>query len=239
VRIALERKARIRQVHLEIDVPRTLPFVYCDAEKAGRILTNLTVNAIKFCGESGHVRISAIECPTSKEIIVSVEDNGPGIDDESLARIFGRRQQLPNAAGRATKGFGLGLSIAEELVECSFGQLSVASQLSQGSTFSFTLPLADPGEILGRYLSRLELDADRGRMVSLLVVSIQDSVDRELADDVDAFLTYLLRRNDLLLRLHSDRWLLVLDAGPAELDQFAMRYERTLPISRPVADVSS
>jgi signal transduction histidine kinase len=58
VRPALERKAVVKGVELQWDIEPGLPSIYCDPEKAGRVLINLSINAIKFCGQPGHVRIS-------------------------------------------------------------------------------------------------------------------------------------------------------------------------------------
>ncbi len=227
VRLGLERKANIRRVALTFDLPEDLPEVFCDPEKVGRILTNLAVNAIKFCGDNGKVSISASLMPKNKDVILRISDNGPGIAADNLAVIFERHKQLSNSAG-STKGFGLGLNIARELVENSFGQMTVDSRVGKGSTFSFTLPVAEPMEVLGRYLSRLEIDDQSTRTVSLLEVSVDGDVAVNLADDVDAFWNYLLRRNDLLLRLKATRWLLVLDADESACEAFLGRYEHTL-----------
>lgn len=227
VRLGLERKAAIRGVELRFDLAHDLPPVFCDPEKAGRIVTNLAVNAIKFSGPHGRVVIRATLAPSSKDALISVADNGPGIEAENLATIFERHKQLANDSGGG-KGFGLGLSIAKELVENSFGQISVYSTPGEGSTFTFTLPLANPQEVFDRYLSRLELDELGSRTVSLLHVVAGDQCTLEAADDVDAFLSYLLRRNDLLLRIAPLAWLVVLDADEVACEQFLVRYEKTL-----------
>jgi len=226
IRIGLERKAAIRGVDLRIDLAHDLPRVFCDPEKAGRIVTNLAVNAIKFSGRQGKVTIRGMLAPSHKDIVISVEDNGPGIEADNLAKIFERHKQLANDGGG--KGFGLGLSIAKELVENSYGQISVSSTPGQGTTFSFTLPLADPQEVLDRYLARLELEELGPRTVSLLHVVASDDTDLEAADDADAFLSYLLRRNDLLLRISPQAWLVVLDADEAACELFLDRYHKTL-----------
>ncbi|MEX2113962.1 MAG: hybrid sensor histidine kinase/response regulator [Pirellulales bacterium] len=228
VRVALERKAKIRKVELQIDVPADLPLVFCDPDKVGRILTNLAVNAIKFAGEPGCVRITAHERHSTGDVVIDVADNGPGIDEAGMAVIFNRFRQLPNQGRGSTKGFGLGLNIARELVEHSFGELTVDTRVGEGSTFSFSLPTVDPAEIVHRYLQRLARTDDESQSISLLVVSVADSVDNQGANDVDALFTYLQRRNDLLLRLLSHRWLLLLDAGRHELDGFRVRLKETL-----------
>src|SRR5690606_9182512 len=114
----------IRGVDLRFDVAHDLPQVFCDPEKAGRIVTNLAVNAIKFSGPQGKVTIRGSLAVSQKDIVISVEDNGPGIEEENRATIFERHKQLA-ADACSGKGFGLGLSIAKELVENSYGQIEV------------------------------------------------------------------------------------------------------------------
>jgi signal transduction histidine kinase len=116
VRPALERKALTKGVRLESDIEANLPPLYCDAEKAGRVLVNLAVNAIKFCGQPGRVRIVCRKTRDASGVEFDVSDNGPGISPENQRQLFQRFKQLSETVRSSTKGFGLGLSIAKELV---------------------------------------------------------------------------------------------------------------------------
>jgi hypothetical protein len=222
---ALERKAVTRAVTFEKDIPADLPTVYCDAEKAGRVIINLVVNAIKFAGEPGLVRVWARSQPDDGEVVVGVTDNGPGIDEKHLAKIFRRFSQLDNNVRTSTKGFGLGLSIAKELTTINLGSMTVQSQRGSGSTFEFTIPYAIPREVVGRYLARLAGRSGAPSCVSILVGSLAEEADESLARDVDRFLNYLLRRHDLLFRMAGARWLLVLATPSIELPAFIKRIE--------------
>ena len=83
-------------------------------------------------------------------------DNGNGISSENRQAIFLRFKQLGESIRSSTKGFGLGLNIAKELVELNLGHITLESEIGHGSTFSFTLPPADPAEVL-----QTVLDANR------------------------------------------------------------------------------
>ena len=87
----------------------------------------------------GKVRVVLEPCGPA--YMVSVEDNGPGISPEHQARIFERRFQVKSEA-RHLKGYGLGLSISKELVECQGGQMGVESALGEGSRFWIKMPRA-------------------------------------------------------------------------------------------------
>ena len=223
VRPSLERKAAVKKVRLNFALDDDLPEVYCDAEKAGRVIINLTVNAIKFCGDPGQVCIWAKRDTDSRNVILGVTDNGPGIDEEGLSAIFQRFKQLGGNVRTSTKGFGLGLGIAKELAELNFGEMRVESEVGSGSTFSFSMLVADPSEVMRRYLRRLEQRRSGTSVVSLVSVEIGDSIDSDMADEVDAFLNYLLRRNDLLFRAEQRRWVIALPSGKQELNQFVER----------------
>jgi PAS domain S-box-containing protein len=130
-----------------------LPEVFADAEKAGRVLVNLVVNAIKFSPEGSRIVLTA-KTNDKDEVVIAVADQGPGISPENLAVLFERFRQVGNTA--TVKGFGLGLNIAKELAFLNLGELSVASELQKGSTFSFTLPLNQPRVIMAKLLAYLE-----------------------------------------------------------------------------------
>jgi signal transduction histidine kinase len=227
-RPALERKASTKGVKLEWNIEADLPPVYCDAEKAGRVLINLSVNAIKFCGQPGRVRLSCHRCLVGGGIEISVTDNGPGISVENQRAIFRRFKQLSESVRSSTKGFGLGLSIAKELAEANLGEIRVDSQPGLGSTFSFTLPVADPPEIMHRYLHRIGEIRNGPQHLSLVRAEIDDSTCERLADEVDTFLSCVLRYNDLLLRVGARAWLIVLPVPESEVTAFHQRAEKAL-----------
>jgi signal transduction histidine kinase len=118
--------------------------VRCDRERVLQILSNLVGNAIKFTPEGGSIFIEAQD--TGHDVRFSVRDTGQGISEEELPRIFDRFWQ---AQRKNRAGIGLGLGIAKGLVEAQGGRLYVESKLGAGTTFFFTLPLAEsvPGEI--------------------------------------------------------------------------------------------
>lgn len=225
LRSALERKGAVKNVAVEFDIDPALPDVYCDDEKVRRVLINLTVNAIKFCHEQGNVRVWAKDCPDAQGVVIGVTDNGPGIDDESLATIFERFKQLQGNVRGSCKGFGLGLNIAKELVDLNFGEMNVLSQIGQGTTFTFTLPPADPLEVMRRYLHRVAHLRNGSSTVTLITATIDDSHELSTSDDVDAYLYILLRRNDLVFRIADHKWLIVLATNEIELERF---YEKAV-----------
>jgi len=226
VRPALERKAAVKGVQLEVDIDPLLPAVFCDPEKAGRVLINLATNAIKFCGQPGCVRLSCRPDPEGTGVTVSVTDNGNGISAENRQAIFLRFKQLGESIRSSTKGFGIGLNIAKQLVELNLGQITVESEIGHGSTFSFTLPPADPAEVLRRYLTRIEQFSNGSSQVALGQADVNESESDAVTDGVDAFLSCLLHSADLLFRVGPARWLAVLPIAKSEIAAFRERFEK-------------
>ncbi|HOT00044.1 MAG TPA: ATP-binding protein [Acidobacteriota bacterium] len=134
-----------KQIELGLTIDEPLPTVMGDAGRIQQVLLNLVSNGIKFT-RKGQVTVSAGLAKHNPAFVsISVRDTGIGIKPENLPKIFTEFVQLENPTGDTQSGTGLGLSIARRFVEIMGGQLSVESQWTVGSTFTFTLPRADNG----------------------------------------------------------------------------------------------
>ncbi|GIN12552.1 hypothetical protein J26TS2_24190 [Shouchella clausii] len=120
-----------------VAIPKDFPLVFADANRVSQILFNLLHNAGKFTNE-GTITIAASH--SGKLATIRVTDTGIGMDNSTKARIFEPYEQGANADN---EGLGLGLAICKELVEMHGGQINVVSSPGQGTSFSFTLPLAN------------------------------------------------------------------------------------------------
>ncbi|MFC4305261.1 ATP-binding protein [Cohnella boryungensis] len=129
-----------RHIQLVNDVPAHLPSALADESRLSQVIGNLLDNAIKHT-ENGRIVVTGTERDGRLEI--AVQDTGKGIDPHDLPFIFEPFKSLDDGVER--RGFGLGLSIAKQLVELQSGTLSVASAPGVGSTFTFTLPIANRG----------------------------------------------------------------------------------------------
>lgn len=116
------------------------PPVHADRDRLVQVLTNLLSNAIKFSPENGCVEVRA--AARQGRVRFSVTDHGPGIAQADIPRLFQKFHQLDASDTRARGGSGLGLVIAKSLVEAHHGQIGVDSQLGEGSTFYFEIPVA-------------------------------------------------------------------------------------------------
>ena len=122
---------------ISLEVPDTL-IITADKQRLEQILFNLLSNAIKFTPSGGNIYLRAKI--NKKNLIVEIEDTGPGIPPEEQEKLF-----LPYHRIRSDRmqysGLGLGLSITKQLVELHGGQIWVESKKNRGSVFIFTLPL--------------------------------------------------------------------------------------------------
>nr|WP_228531101.1 MULTISPECIES: ATP-binding protein [Myxococcaceae] len=146
VEVAREAIARVEERFEQTGSPVTLqapePVLgRWDALRLHQVVVNLLLNAVKY-GAGAPVQVRVWR--DADEAHVSVQDAGLGIAAGLLSRIFGGFEQGPS--GREQGGLGLGLSIAQQIVQAHGGRLRVESMLGKGSTFTATLPLAGPGD---------------------------------------------------------------------------------------------
>jgi signal transduction histidine kinase/transcriptional regulator with GAF, ATPase, and Fis domain len=140
-----------KNLSFESAIPATLPPVWGDKSRIIQVLVNLVSNAVKYTTEGGSVTVRVTEhAATDKEpayIQVDVVDTGIGIAADEHDKVFQRFFRADHDFVREQVGTGLGLSIVRGLVELHGGRIWFTSELGEGSTFSFTLPLASPKQL--------------------------------------------------------------------------------------------
>jgi PAS domain S-box-containing protein len=134
----LKKEYEDRGLSLTVELPENLPEVFADSRRVEQILTNLLSNACKYTQEGGATVRAGVQ---QGQLLVEVVDTGVGISAEDQAHLFTRSFRADDSAVRQQTGTGLGLNITKSLVELHGGQIWVDSELGQGSTFRFTLPL--------------------------------------------------------------------------------------------------
>jgi CheY-like chemotaxis protein len=133
----VEKKVRVVHSITEGDA-----YVYGDPVRLQQIVTNLLNNALKFTGDGGQVEV--LLARESSRIVLTVQDNGMGIERDELERVFDRFRQGRESARRVKGGLGLGLAIAKELVEAHRGTIHANSDgAGRGARFTVELPAAE------------------------------------------------------------------------------------------------
>lgn len=127
-----------KSLQVTTDIPSDLPIVLADEERMRQVIVNLLDNAIKYTPPGGKLEVAILHRTTQK-VQVSICDNGPGIPEENLERIFEDRFRLERDS--AKEGYGIGLSLCRRIVRAHYGQIWADSVLNQGTCFHFTLPV--------------------------------------------------------------------------------------------------
>ncbi len=136
-----------RGLTLCVEVDAFLPKLWVDPIRIRQVLFNLINNAVRFT-ERGSVTIRV--CQQGEEVIFAVADTGVGIAAKDIPRLFEEFQQVDGSTRRRHGGSGLGLAISRRFVDLHRGRIWVESQVAQGSTFYFSLPMSriDPGDAI-------------------------------------------------------------------------------------------
>ncbi len=186
VRPAFARK----RLSLTVEATENLPKMFVDTARIRQVLLNLLNNSLRFTEQGGvTIRVGRED----EHVLICVQDTGPGIASEDLARIFEPFQQIKQGQWRRREGAGLGLSISRRFIELHGGRIWAESQLGQGSRFFFTLPsseatpasLAQGRTIEDRYWQLLEKRAQGERL--LLALSPQPDAGDIVAQYTQGF----------------------------------------------------
>lgn len=138
----IEMKAQKKKITLTFDMDYPDPImVKGDKERLQQVVTNLLVNSIKYGHRKGTTEVS-IENLIKNKVIVRITDNGEGIEEEHIPRLFERFYRIDKSGSRKEGGSGLGLAIVKHIIEAHDEKIYVESELGVGSEFSFTLEKA-------------------------------------------------------------------------------------------------
>jgi len=133
----LQHEADEKNINVEMDLSPLYP-IHFDVELMKRVMANVVENGIKYGEENTTLSIKSWD--DEKWVYVEVKDNGVGIPPEDLEYVFDKFYRVKNDASHSIKGSGLGLYLVKYFVELHGGQISAASELGQGATFTVKLP---------------------------------------------------------------------------------------------------
>lgn len=134
---AVAQSGKGRDLEFEIDVPREMSSLQLDKDLLRIAINNLLTNAIKYNRPGGIVKLTAEETPDAVEVRVS--DTGLGISEEDQSKIFDKFYRSDDESVREQNGHGLGLSLAQQIIQLHHGSLGVESKPDEGSTFIIRL----------------------------------------------------------------------------------------------------
>lgn len=127
--------AENKEITIKTNIASDISVVNADSEKTSWVLNNIVSNAIRYSHEKSVIEINVVKLDND-QVKFSVTDNGRGIEEQYLSKVFNRYFRIP---GTKTEGTGLGLSISKEFIEAQGGTIAVESEIGVGSTFYFIL----------------------------------------------------------------------------------------------------
>jgi len=135
--------AQLDEKVISVRTSSILPSVHADRDVIKRVISNLIGNALKFSPSGSTIEIDAWHDKASKEIVVSIKDQGKAIRKENLQRIFEKFVQVDSNGRKEIAGKGLGLTFSKMAIEAHCGRIWVESQIVKGNIFYFTLPVIE------------------------------------------------------------------------------------------------
>lgn len=125
---------------IALDIPEEELMIHADSQKLVSLIENLVENASLHAEGVTQIKVRARKESSAPYVLCSIEDNGQGIPEEELSRLFERFYRVDKGRSRERGGTGLGLSIAREVVEAHGGEISASSLQGKGTSFSFRIP---------------------------------------------------------------------------------------------------
>ena len=206
---------RKKQICFNTEFDPDLPLALADKNRILQVLVNLVGNAVKFVPMQGkisvHMRLWEQPASLGPYILVEVIDNGQGIPEDELPRIFDKFSQPGRIPGPGIKGTGLGLSIARHIVELHRGKIWVKSSVGRGATFMFTLPVySQELEFTENVAEYIECAMHDKESLGFLLVELENfaslAAERSLReahhtmDSIEKCISDVLRSEDRVLR---------------------------------------
>lgn len=136
-----------KKIEITASVPESLS-IFADKNLIMQVFNNLISNAIKFTPPGGNIWITAAHSETHRFVVFSVKDNGVGIKEENISKLFSVDTKFTSEGTSGEKGSGLGLSLVSEIIEKHGGKIWVESKYGEGSDFRFVLPIASSNILL-------------------------------------------------------------------------------------------
>ena len=141
---SLDNQVKERNLSLEIKKTKNIPLVYMDKQKMILVLQNIIENSVKYTPENGKIEI--ILEVGKRFLNVSIKDNGVGIPEKDISKLFTKFFRAENVIRMQTEGSGLGLFMVKNIIEKHGGDISVKSKEGEGTEMNFTLPFDEEKE---------------------------------------------------------------------------------------------
>lgn len=175
----LRPKLEEKGIAIDTQLPDDLPPVDADKDLLTQVFINLIANAVKYSPEGTTVHVTADEHPV--DVQVSIQDEGIGIPQTHINKIFDRYFRVKSEASRQYDGVGLGLAIVKNIIEQHGGAIKVSSEENIGSTFTFTVPKKHfVNDLLGYVAKSISAKTELHEMLTLIVRMIAELLNAKI-----------------------------------------------------------
>jgi two-component system CheB/CheR fusion protein len=169
-------EAAEKNIKIDVEAPDEPLFVKADPVRLEQVIWNLLNNAVKFTPADGRIAVKLVAEP--RELVLTVRDNGQGIDSSFLPHIFEIFRQADSAANRSQSGMGIGLAVVQQLVELHGGSVTAHSDgIGHGASFTIHLPRSVESESQSKPVLHLGIGSLDGMSV-LVVDDSEDTTER-------------------------------------------------------------
>jgi signal transduction histidine kinase/ligand-binding sensor domain-containing protein/DNA-binding response OmpR family regulator len=176
--------ADLKKIKLDFNTTQDGIDIYLDKDKIEKIINNILTNAFKFTPEGGKIEVSVEK--KVNEVEIKISDNGIGIPEENMDKIFDRFYQVDGSHTREQEGTGIGLALTKELVELHKGKIEVESETGKGTTFIVRIPLGK------EHLKPEEITEEKTEKKNQIPIDepelIVETNNRKEKTDIDVFL---------------------------------------------------
>jgi PAS domain S-box-containing protein len=168
----IKQQAFKKQIHVSVNVPSHLSAITIDERRIRQVLINLLNNAVKFTPKGGRIALEVsvlqpTDLPSSQVYLrFAVKDNGIGISQENISKLFQPFIQIDSALNRQYEGTGLGLALTKQIVELHGGRVGLTSELGMGSCFTIDLPYQSTVPLLPSTLPVTEFYSNDGNSIA-------------------------------------------------------------------------
>lgn len=175
----LRPKVESKGIKIETEIPGNLPSVEADKDLLTQVFVNLVTNALKYSPEGTRIRVRAIEQPV--DLAISIEDEGIGIPESQIDKIFDRYFRVKSEQSRHYDGVGLGLAIVKNIIEQHAGSITVTSEENVGSVFTFSIPKKHcVNDLLGYIAQNIGAKSELHEMLTLMVRMIAELLSAKI-----------------------------------------------------------
>jgi len=226
LRAKLARKAAVHHIELEVSEAENLPNLFCDPDHVGRVLTRLVTHAIRSADPNGSVGLQVRRADNDDaSVVFEVKDDGSGLPTEKLRLIQERLRSDDDGTGAGLADLDLRLTAVKQLVALNLGEIIVSSGPGRGTAFKVSLPVAEPFNLVQRFLSYSAVLRRGASYASMHIIRVDEPADPQTVAEIGSFLQHHVRCSDMVFPLERGAWFVLLPSNRKDASAMLRRLQ--------------